>query len=391
LFLCIVVTWALDPLAPGFQSYTFPFQIRLIASFLVVFLFTYSFEKIRWEAEERLKVNNRELARQVSMLREADEKIRERTESLEKANRELRSEVAERTRVEAQLREAKEMAEVANRAKSEFLATMSHELRTPLNHILGFTELVLDKHFGDLNPTQEEYLQDVHQSSRHLLSLINDILDISKIEAGKIELRRAPVFLPDVLNNSLNVIRDKALRQGIRVAAEIEGMDETVYADERKVRQILYNLLSNAVKFTPAGGEVRLTAVRTDAATLREQLRKSAFPAMAGEMTDCPEWVRICVRDTGIGLAREHFEMIFRPFEQVDGSLKRQYPGTGLGLALARNLVDLHEGKIWVESEGREKGSSFYVALPLVFCAPPPAAAATDRVSMPVTKGAVAP
>jgi len=355
----ILASWVLSPSIPGFHPYSLPFQIRLVASLFVVFLFAYFFEKTRSEAEDRVK---------------------ERTGSLEKANLELRSEVAERKRVEAQLREAKEMAEVANRAKSGFLANMSHELRTPLNHILGFTELVLDKHFGDLNPTQEEYLQDVHHSSRHLLSLINDILDLSKIEAGKIELHRSPVSLPEILKKSLTVIQEKAMRRQVQLSVEFDGISEPVSADERKLRQVLYNLLANAVKFTLPGGEVHLTAAKIDQDRLRDQLRGSAFPAMADELKDSREWVRVCVRDTGIGLARENFEMIFKPFEQVDGPSGGPYEGTGLGLSLAKSLVELHEGKIWVESEGRGKGSRFYFAFPVVPCPSPSPAPAGDSV-----------
>jgi signal transduction histidine kinase len=348
----ILATWVLSPSIPGFHSYSLPFQIRLVASLFVVFLFAHFFEKTRSEAEGKLKANNLELL----------------------------SEISERKKAEAQLREAKEMAEVANRAKSGFLANMSHELRTPLNHILGFTELVLDKHFGDLNPTQEEYLQDVHHSGRHLLSLINDILDLSKIEAGKIELHRSPVSLPEVLKKSLTVIQEKAMRRQVHLSLDLDGISEPVSTDERKFRQILYNLLANAVKFTPSGGEVHLTASKIDRDRLRDQLRGSAFPAMADELKDFREWVRVCVRDTGIGLARENFEMIFKPFEQVDGTSGGTYEGTGLGLSLAKSLVELHEGKIWVESEGRGKGSRFYFAFPVVPCPSPSPAPAGDTV-----------
>ncbi len=354
LFFSILATWALSPYIPGFHSYSLPFQIRLAASFLVVFLFAYSFEKIRSKAEKKLETNNEE----------------------------LRSEIAERERVEAQLREAKEMAEVANRAKSAFLANMSHELRTPLNHILGFTELVLDKHCGDLNETQEEYLQDVHHSSRHLLSLINDVLDLSKIEAGKIELHRSPVFLPEILKKSLTVIQEKAMGQQVQLSVEFDGISEPVSADERKLRQVLYNLLANAVKFTPPGGEVHLTAAKTDRDRLQDQLRRSAFPAMADELKDSWEWVQVCVRDTGIGLARENFETIFKPFEQADGPSGSLYEGTGLGLSLAKNLVELHDGKIWVESEGPGKGSGFFLAFPVVPCPSTVPASAGDSVSI---------
>jgi signal transduction histidine kinase len=146
-------------------------------------------------------------------------------------------------------------ADKANNAKSEFLANMSHELRTPLNHIIGFTEIVLEKNFGELNEMQDEYLNDVHHSSRHLLSLINDILDLSKVEAGKIELEPSNCNLKMVLENSLVMIKEKAMKHRIRLTMDMDGVPETIKADERKLKQIIYNILSNAVKFTPDGGE----------------------------------------------------------------------------------------------------------------------------------------
>jgi signal transduction histidine kinase len=256
-----------------------------------------------------------------------------------------------------------------------------------LNHILGFTEVVLDKHFGDLNPTQEEYLQDVHQSSRHLLSLINDILDLSKVEAGKIELHRSPVLLPEILKKSLAVVQEKAVRQQIQLSAEFAGIPEPVAVDERKLRQILYNLLANAAKFTPSGGKIHLTAARTDRDHLLGELRRGAFSALADELKDFREWIQVCVQDTGIGLDRENFEMIFMPFEQVDGSSRRPYDGTGLGLSLARSLIELHDGKIWVESDGRGKGSRFCFAFPVVPCPLPFPALAEDSVRLGKKKG----
>ncbi|MBW1994404.1 MAG: cache domain-containing protein [Deltaproteobacteria bacterium] len=271
----------------------------------------------------------------------------------------------------------KEAAEAANRAKSEFLANMSHELRTPLNHIIGFTELVLDDHFGTLNPEQREYLSDVLNSSKHLLSLINDILDLSKVEAGKLELELSEVHLQTLLNSSLNMVKEKSLKHGIGLKTAIDGIPETVRIDERKMKQILYNLLSNAVKFTPDGGQVVLSARVTEGVVragkrwedsremkIVEHLveEKRYFKDAEENICDCLE---ISVSDTGIGIAPEDQSRIFNAFEQVDSSVSRRYEGTGLGLSLTKKLVELHGGKIWVESEGLEKGSTFRFIIPV--------------------------
>ena len=267
----------------------------------------------------------------------------------------------------------KETAEAANRAKSEFLANMSHELRTPLNHIIGFTELVVDNHFGELNDQQREFLSDVLHSSKHLLSLINDILDLSKVEAGKLELSLSEVNLNEMLKNSLSMVREKTLRHGIKLETAINGIPDTVKVDERKVKQVVYNLLSNAVKFTQDGGKVVLGA-RTVEGVIRSGHRKDD----SGEMkvfehlpeSDTPDGctvnkcIEFSVSDTGIGIDAENQERIFNAFEQVDGSISRRYEGTGLGLSLTRRLVELHGGKIWVESEGENRGSTFRFVIP---------------------------
>ena len=257
-----------------------------------------------------------------------------------------------------QLKATSEAAEASSRAKSEFLANMSHELRTPLNHIIGFTELVVSRNFGELTVEQDEFLNDVLSSSRHLLSLINDVLDLAKVEAGKMELELSAVRIRELLENSLVMVKEKALRQQLRLGVELDGAPELLLADERKLKQVVYNLLSNAVKFTPAGGEVRLGARVMEASELGH------YPE-AGELNGDSKWLSLWVADTGIGLERKQLERIFKPFEQVESSLSRKFQGTGLGLALTRKMVELHGGAIWVESQGAGAGSTFRLAIPL--------------------------
>ena len=286
---------------------------------------------------------------------ELEVRVKERTSELENANSELRAEIRERKKIETELKSAKQLAESGSRAKSEFLANMSHELRTPLNHIIGFTDLILDKQFGELNETQEDYLKDVEQSSKHLLSLINDILDLSKIEAGKIEIVPSKIDFPTLLENGLVMVKAKALKHSIQLSLDIEDVAVSITADERKLKQILYNLLSNAVKFTPDGGKVWLRARGCE-------FDDGRSPA-AGDRSN--DGIKISVSDTGIGLNPEDFERIFRPFEQVESATNRSFNGTGLGLSLTKRLVELHGGQIWAESAGEGKGAAFHFILPV--------------------------
>jgi len=258
-----------------------------------------------------------------------------------------------------------EQAQTASRAKSDFLANMSHELRTPLNHIIGFTELVADQQAGKLNEMQAEYLGDVLASSRHLLSLINDILDLSKVEAGKVELEVGEVYLPALLQNSFTMIKEKSMKRGIRLQMEIDGIPEQIRGDERKLKQILYNLRSNAVKFTPDGGGVTLAACRLFFQDAQWRRGDGCVEPIPFVTSAAGEWVKISVRDTGIGLKAEDLERVFAPFEQADNSASRKYQGTGLGLSLTKRLVELHGGKIWAESEGEGKGSVFRFLFPV--------------------------
>jgi len=229
--------------------------------------------------------------------------------------------------------------EAASRHKSEFLANMSHELRTPLNAILGFSEVLAEGLFGEINEKQTEYLNDILESGRHLLSLINDILDLSKIEAGRMELEATDFDLPSAIENALTLVRERASRRGIALERTIDERLGMIRADERKVKQVLLNLLSNALKFTPEGGRIDVRAAR------REGMAE------------------ISVTDTGVGIAPEDQEAVFEEFRQV-GTAAKRIEGTGLGLALSRKFIELHGGKIWVKSQIGE-GSTFTFTLPL--------------------------
>jgi signal transduction histidine kinase len=230
--------------------------------------------------------------------------------------------------------------EAANRHKSEFLANVSHELRTPLNAIIGFSEVLLERLFGELNDKQNEYVDDILSSGRHLLSLINDILDLSKIEAGRMELEVTTFHLPDAIENALLLIRERASRHGIKLDRLVDDRIGDFTGDERKVKQVLVNLLSNAVKFTPEGGQIKVEATEGDSAVI------------------------VSVADTGIGIAKDDQEAIFEEFRQASGNYAQKREGTGLGLTLTRKFVELHGGKIWVESEVG-KGSRFTFTLPI--------------------------
>ena len=216
---------------------------------------------------------------------------------------------------------------------------MSHELRTPLNAIIGFSEVLTERMFGELNEKQDEYLRDIHASGQHLLSLINDILDLSKIEAGRMELEPADFDLPQAIGNAVTLVRERAGRRGIALHQAVDERLGQIRGDERKIKQVLLNLLSNAVKFTPEGGRIDVRAVAVDGAA------------------------EISVTDTGVGIAPEDQEAVFEEFRQV-GAADRKAEGTGLGLALARKFVELHGGTIRVKSEVGS-GSTFTFTLPL--------------------------
>jgi signal transduction histidine kinase len=304
---------------------------------------------IRRKTEAKLQAAHNEL----------DLRVKERTRQLAEKNEQLNREIADR-------KMAQETAEKANRAKSEFLANMSHELRTPLNHIIGFTELIADKKMGGLNDMQVEYLSDSLTSSRHLLSLINDILDLSKVEAGKMDLKPTDVNLRKILENGLNLIRERAVSHGIQLTCEFFDLPAAIRADERKLKQITYNLLSNAVKFTSDKGQIHLAAGRLIAANghLQTSHGKKVTLGNGSRTGKLREAVEVVVKDTGIGIGKDDLERIFSPFEQVDSTYSRKYQGTGLGLSLTRRLVEIHGGKIWAESAGVGQGSQIWFVIP---------------------------
>jgi signal transduction histidine kinase len=254
-----------------------------------------------------------------------EQKVEERT-------RELQQALAELSRKGRQL-------EVVSQHKSDFLANMSHELRTPLNAIIGFSQVLRQGLFGPVNAKQDEYLDDILSSGHHLLSLINDVLDLSKVEAGQVELEVAAFSLREALERGVVMVREPASERGVAVALELAPDVDLVEGDERRLRQVVFNLLSNAVKFTPEGGSIVIASARVD-----------------GE-------VQVSVTDTGPGIVAEERERIFEEFHQTDVGVQ-QREGTGLGLALSKRLVELHGGRIWVESE-HGHGSCFVFTLPI--------------------------
>jgi len=259
-------------------------------------------------------------------------------EQVKRHAEELERKVEERTQA---LKVANAQLAAASHHKSEFLASMSHELRTPLNSILGFAELLQDQTFGPLNEKQQRYVHNILVSGKHLVSLINDILDLSKVEAGKLEFRPEPFDLKEALEGGLTVVASAASKKNLTLSLEVDQRLSTLTADPARFKQILYNLLSNAVKFTPEGGRVTVTARPVEDA-----------------------FVEIRVQDTGIGIRPEDLPKLFQEFTQLGSPLSKPYEGTGLGLALTKKLVERQGGRIWAESEGEGRGSTFTFLLP---------------------------
>src|SRR4029079_7599603 len=272
--------------------------------------------------------------------------------------------VTELKQFERTLQEKNIELEHASRMKSEFLATMSHELRTPLNAIIGFSEALKDGLVGKMSDAQHEFIGDIFGSGQHLLSLINDILDLSKVEAGMMELELEPVDLKVLLSNSLTIVREKAAAQRISLELELEEGLGVSMLDMRKVKQIVYNLLSNAVKFSADGGHVTLRArrvARSAVGTLPGAWPTHAFPLTPNEHLD---FVEIAVTDDGIGISGENMTKLFQAFSQIDSSLARKFEGTGLGLAMVKLMSELHGGSVAVSSAEGE-GARFAVWLPV--------------------------
>jgi len=261
---------------------------------------------------------------------------------------ELKTLAQEMTRKNQELIDIKEELEFqtrraldSSRHKSEFLANMSHELRTPLNSIIGFSEVLLDELFGDLNDKQKEYTNDILESGRHLLSLINDILDLSKIEAGKMDLELSEFSIEELITVSMSLMREKASKHNIGVSVDVDEDLDHITADERKVKQVVFNLLSNALKFTPDKGKVGVRVSK-----------------------EGNDFVKFCVWDSGIGISIEDQKQIFEEFQQGDGSLTKRFEGAGLGLAIVKKFVELHGGKVWVESK-LNMSTRFYFTIPM--------------------------
>ena len=357
---------AVNALRSGAYDYLFkPFEDLEIISAVT----DRAAEKVNLLTENRLLIEK--------LNRKGDElerHVKERTRELDQTNVQLKREIEQRKRTAVALRQARDAANSASRAKSEFLANMSHEFRTPLNHIIGFTELVVNKKLGQLTKEQEEYLKNALISSRHLLAMVNDILDLSKVETGKMALEPAAVDIELLFHNCLGMFKEKVKSHNITLTSNTKEAPESIVADERKLRQIIYNLLSNAVKFTPDSGAVQITA-RKVSRRIRPGLRQQdpqflkIIEQVQSNGTDTgngdENCLEVLVSDTGIGIINDDLQRIFNRFEQIDGSINRKHAGTGLGLSLTKALVEMHGGKIWAESKGKDQGSTFRFLIPI--------------------------
>ena len=295
----------------------------------------------------RLRLENHEFQKKLEAANTGlERRVEERTAALRQANDELLM--------------AKKLAEAANISRSNFIMSMSHELRTPLNSIIGFSDLLRDTYFGELNEKQAEYVADIHKGGKHLLFLVNNILDITSIETGEMTIRASPVYVNDLLEDSVTMIQDKVKKQrlslDVRIHEALSGV--IVEADEPKLKQVLFNLLINAIMFTPEGGSIRVEG------KVIPELRNSGIEELRNSPIPNPS-IQISIADTGIGIAPDDQEKIFDAFYQVAAGLSNKTPGTGLGLTLAKQIVEMHGGRIWVESKGEGEGSRFSFVLPV--------------------------
>lgn len=322
---------------------------RILYISTALMLLLTAFLSYRWalmlDSSQRLLEERSELEKQISdrsvQLESANHELHSKNVELYSMNEEFQAMNEELQQQQAEITETNRKLLDVSRAKSDFLANMSHELRTPLNSVIGFSEVLLDEMFGGLNGKQKEYVANILESGRHLLALINDILDLSKVESGRMELELTTFSLKGLLDSALTIVRERALKHSLKLSCEIAPDAElTMEGDERKLKQILFNLLSNAVKFTEDGGSITIAARRK------------------GELME------ISVSDTGIGIRSEDLPRLFHEFSQLESAYTKEHEGTGLGLALTRRLVELHGGTIRVESEVGS-GSTFSFLIPL--------------------------
>jgi signal transduction histidine kinase len=276
---------------------------------------------------------------------------------------EIARDLTERRRLEEEVRERKRL-EGVNRFKSQFLANMSHELRTPMNAVLGFSEILRDRRFGPLNEKQARFVNNILVSGRHLLTLIDDILDLAKIEAGKMRLDLAPLALRDAITEVCDVMQLHAEAKRQSIQTRVDPDVGVCVADRHRVHQILLNLLSNATKFTPDGGQITVTVKMVSSSEFGVSSSQPETRNLKPETASASEFAEIAVADTGIGISPDDLPRLFREFEQLEPFYTKRHQGSGLGLALCQRLVELHGGRIWASSEGEGRGSTFTFTIP---------------------------
>jgi PAS domain S-box-containing protein len=276
---------------------------------------------------------------------------------------EIARDLTERRRLEEEVRERKRL-EGVNRFKSQFLANMSHELRTPMNAVLGFSEILRDRRFGPLNEKQARFVNNILVSGRHLLTLIDDILDLAKIEAGKMRLDLAPLALRDAITEVCDVMQLHAEAKRQSIQTQVDPDVGVCVADRHRVHQILLNLLSNATKFTPDGGQITVTVKMVSSSEFGVSSSQPETRNPKPETASASEFAEIAVADTGIGISPDDLPRLFREFEQLEPFYTKRHQGSGLGLALCQRLVELHGGRIWASSEGEGRGSTFTFTIP---------------------------